>query len=106
MLGLSERQLWRLRVAYRKEGAAGLIHRNRGHSSKRRVARAVAERVVELAESAACRGCNQVHLTELLAEQEGLRLSRSTVRFFPNPEFGPSPSEVLGIGAVTVGALC
>jgi len=31
---------------------------------------------------------------------------QTTVRFFPNPEFSPSPVEVVGNGAVTVGALC
>jgi hypothetical protein len=31
---------------------------------------------------------------------------QTTVRFFPNPEFSPSPAEVVENGAVTVGALC
>ncbi len=30
LLGVSERQGWRLRGAYRKEGARGLVHKNRG----------------------------------------------------------------------------
>ncbi len=30
LLGVSERQGWRLLVAYRKEGARGLVHKNRG----------------------------------------------------------------------------
>ncbi len=30
VLGISERQVWRLLAAYREEGAAGLVHGNRG----------------------------------------------------------------------------
>ncbi len=30
LLGVSERQGWRLLVTYRKEGARGLVHKNRG----------------------------------------------------------------------------
>ena len=80
MLGVSERQIWRLRAAYRQEGAAGLIHGNRGHSSSQRTPEQLRRRVVELAESEQYRGCNQLHLTELLAAHEGLTLSRSTIR--------------------------
>ena len=30
LLGVSERQRWRLLAAYRKEGARGVVHKNRG----------------------------------------------------------------------------
>ena len=30
LLGVSERQGWRLLAAYRREGARGLVHKNRG----------------------------------------------------------------------------
>ena len=30
LLGVSERQGWRLLMAYRREGARGLVHKNRG----------------------------------------------------------------------------
>ena len=30
LVGLSERQLWRLRVAFERDGPAGLVHGNRG----------------------------------------------------------------------------
>lgn len=32
VLGVSERHVWRLLAVYRKEGAAGLAHGNRGES--------------------------------------------------------------------------
>ena len=80
VLGISERQVWRIRAAYRKEGAAGLIHGNRGREANRRCSTEVRRRVVELAGSEQYQGCNQVHLTELLAKREGIELARSTVR--------------------------
>lgn len=80
ILGVSERQVWRIRAAYRKEGAAGLIHGNRGQRSQSRVTEEVRKLVAEHAGSDRYRGCNQVHLTELLSEQEDVSLSRSTVR--------------------------
>lgn len=79
LMGVSERHGWRLLAAYREEGAAALAHGNRG----RRPAHATPEetriRVVELAEKQ-YDGFNHCHFTELLAEREGLCLSRSTVR--------------------------
>jgi transposase len=80
VLGVSERQVWRIRAAYREEGAAGLIHGNRGREANRRCSSEVRRQVVELAGSEQYRGCNQVHLTELLAKREGIELARSTVR--------------------------
>ena len=80
LLGMSERQVWRLRAAYREEGATGLIHGNRGRTSDRRVESEERRRIVELAEGNTYKGCNQLHFTQLLAEREGIRLGRSTVR--------------------------
>lgn len=80
VLGVSERQVWRIRSAYRQEGAAGLVHGNRGRRSTRRVEQSTRARIVELAKSDDYQGCNQVLLTELLSEREDLRLARTTVR--------------------------
>jgi len=79
LLGLSLRQIKRLRAAYRKEGAAALVHGNRGRTSWRAIEESIRRRVVELAETVYA-GCNQQHFTELLAEREGIMLSRSSVR--------------------------
>ena len=77
LVGLSLRQVRRLLAAYRKEGIAAIAHGNRG----RKPAHAIAEevKVKELAEGV-YRGVNHTHLTELLAEREGLVVSRSTVQ--------------------------
>lgn len=77
-LGLSERQLWRLRTAFERDGPAALIHGNRGHLSPRRLEESLRLRVVELAR-AKYRGVNDCHLAELLAEREGVAISRRSL---------------------------
>jgi transposase len=79
LLGLSERHTWRLLAAYRKEGAAALAHGNRGHSPSNITSQAVQTQVITLARDR-YQGVNQTHFTELLAEREGITLSRATVR--------------------------
>lgn len=79
VLKLSERQVWRLLSAYRKEGAEGLVHGNRGRQPVNVLPLEVRERVVSLATTRYV-GFNHSHLTEKLGEQEETRLSRSSVR--------------------------
>jgi hypothetical protein len=56
-----------------------LAHGNRGRPARNAIAAAIAVRVVELA-TAKYQGFNQQHLTEMLAEQDSIVLSRPTVR--------------------------
>jgi len=79
IVGVSERHTWRMLAAYREEGATALAHGNRGRQPVNAVAEAVRQQVVELARTRYT-GFNHTHFTELLAEREGLVLSRSTVR--------------------------
>ena len=79
VLGLSPRQVRRLRRRVEKKGAAGMVHGNEGKPSKLRTAASVAKRVVALAKGK-YRGFNDQHLQEKLLEVEGIELSRSTVR--------------------------
>lgn len=79
LLGVSEGQGWRLLAAYRKEGARGLAHKNRGRIPPNATPEAIHQRVVSLAQERYLR-VNHTHLTEILAEREGLMLSRPTVR--------------------------
>lgn len=58
---------------------AGLAHGNRGRPAHNVVQSAITERVVELAGGKHA-SFNQQHLTEMLAENEGVLLSRPTVR--------------------------
>ena len=79
LLTLSERQVRRLLAAYRKEGAAALAHGNRGKKPKQRISDQVRHQVIALATTTYA-GCNYQHLRDLLAEREGLVLSRASVR--------------------------
>ena len=79
LLGVCERQGWRLLAAYRKEGARGLAHKNRGRTPPNATPKSIQQQVVDLALERYER-INHTHLSELLAEREGLVLSRPTVR--------------------------
>lgn len=79
LLGLCLRHLRRMLARYRKEGAAALAHGNRGRKPHHATSEGIKEQVVTLAQTTYA-GCNHQHLTELLYEREGIRLSRSTVR--------------------------
>ena len=79
VLGLSLRHVRRLLAAYRKEGAAALAHGNRGRKPSHALAAGMKRQVLKLAQST-YQGCNNQHFTELLAEREGISLSRSSVR--------------------------
>jgi transposase len=79
LLGCSERTAWRLRAAMLAKGAAGLAHGNRGRPSAHRLPDAVADRIVALA-TTEYRGFNDTHLAEVLAEEEGVVIARSSLR--------------------------
>lgn len=79
MLGLSLRQVRRLIAVYRKEGAAGLAHGNRGRPSPRRTPEEVRGYILKLAREV-YHDYNDTHFAEKLAEQHNLYVSRSTVR--------------------------
>jgi transposase len=79
LLGISKRQLQRLHRAFTEHGVAGLVHGNRSRAAHNAIGAAVATRIVELARDK-YQGFNHQHLTEMLAENEGISLSRPTVR--------------------------
>ena len=78
LVGVSLRQLRRLLAGYRKEGAAALAHGNRGRHPVHTLSEKIRKRVIALAQDRYV-GFNHHHLTELLAEWEGLVLSRPSV---------------------------
>jgi transposase len=96
IMGVSERQGWRILAAYRKEGAAALAHGNRGRTPANATPLAICQQVITLTRERYC-GVNHTHLAELLAEREGITLSRSTLRRvltradMPSPRRGRSP---------------
>jgi len=96
VMGVSERQGWRILAAYRKEGAAALPHGNRGRTPANVIPFEIRQRVVALAKERYS-GVNHTHLAELLDEREGITLSRSTLRRLliragmPSPRRGRIP---------------
>jgi transposase len=79
LLCLSVRQVRRLVAAYREDGVAALVHGNRGRAPAHTLPVELHQRIVTLAQTRYA-GCNDQHLSELLAEQEGIVLSRSSLR--------------------------
>ncbi len=90
LVGLSVRQVRRLRLAYRVRGAAALAHGNRGRPSPRRLPQALRQRIVRLARTTYA-AVNHQHFTELLREREGLRVSRQTISRLLHQAGVPSP---------------
>lgn len=78
-LGLSPRQVKRLKKAVRTRGAKGVTHGNRGRPSPRCLPPSVRDQVVHLARED-YRGFNDTQMWEKLVDVEGLRLSRDTLR--------------------------
>ena len=56
-----------------------MVHRNRGRASPRKLPGKTRQRIVELARTKS-RGFNDHHLTEKLAEADGISVSREAVR--------------------------
>jgi transposase len=79
LLGISLRHTRRILAGYRNYGTKALAHSNRGRKPANIIDMATREQVVALAGSK-YRGFNQQHFTEKLNEQEGIPLSRSTIR--------------------------
>jgi transposase len=79
LIGVSERQARRLLAAYQTSGPRGIVHGNRGRVPAHATTTETRSRVVALA-TTRYEGVNHAHLAELLAEREGLHLSRPTVQ--------------------------
>src|SRR5437016_10833603 len=95
LLGRSVRQVRRLRAALRARGPVSLVHGNRGRPPVNRIADTIRARVVRLATRIYV-GVNDHHLQELLAEREGLSLSRPSVRRILRAAGVPSPRRTEG----------
>jgi len=79
LLRRSVRQIRRWIADYRDRGAAAVVHGNRGRPAVNRVPKQTVNRIVKLARGPYS-GFNQQHFSEMLAEREGIVLSRSSVR--------------------------
>ena len=79
LMGVSPRHTRRMLAAYREKGAAAVAHGHRGRKPSNATPDAVKTDVVRLAR-ARYEGANHTHLSELLAEREGIDIGRTTLR--------------------------
>jgi transposase len=79
-LGLSYRQVLRLKKKISKEGATGVIHKNRGRKPAHALPDSLKTTIREHMTGDKYHNCNDHHLSELLAEHEKIQVSPSTIR--------------------------
>lgn len=79
LLGISARQMKRLRRKMREGGVGQLVHGNRGKAAWNKTPVQRLRKVIELARGR-YQGLNDTHLSEKLKEKEHINLSRPTVR--------------------------
>ena len=79
ILGSSERQVYRIKARVGKEGAGGVIHRNKGKKTPRWLRERVRDKIDHLYRTKYS-GFNLTHMTEYLNQEEGIKVSRESVR--------------------------
>jgi transposase len=78
-IGMSYRQTKRIRKRVQEKGGRGLIHGNTGKPSNHRMKEGIKAKVLKLSQRVYGE-FNDQHFTEKLAEEEGIEVSRETVR--------------------------
>ncbi|MEI6135703.1 MAG: ISNCY family transposase [Desulfomonile sp.] len=79
VLDRSVRQVFRMLKSLREEGLEGLIHKNKGKKSSRKIKKAIRKRIVELARGKFS-DINDTHLKEILLREEKIKIGRETLR--------------------------
>jgi transposase len=79
ILGLSQRQVYRIKAGVEREGAGGAIHRSKGKKRPRWLRGRVRDKIDHLYKIK-YRGFNLTHMTEFLNREEGIKVSRESVR--------------------------
>ena len=79
VLNRSVRQIYRMLKRLRGKGLEGLQHGNKGKTSPRKLKKAIRKKILELARGR-LKDINDTHLTEILAKEEDIKLSRQMVR--------------------------
>ena len=79
-VGISERHFRRLLRKYREKGDEGLVSGHRDKPSNHRLGEAKRQRIVEFIEDSVFEGFGPTLLNEKLAEYQGLKISKETLR--------------------------
>lgn len=80
LLGCCERQVYRKLAAYRAEGVAAVPHGNRGRTPHNALDSRLRTEIIGLIRSEEYKPLNTHHLAQILAENEGIHVSVSTLR--------------------------
>src|SRR3990172_6509027 len=79
ILSRSCRQIYRMLASVRKEGISGLIHKNRGRKSLRRINDKTRDKIISLV-GGEYGGINDIYLKEILEREEDIKIGRETLR--------------------------
>src|ERR1700730_13129637 len=96
VLGISERQCYRVKARVNKGGAKGVVHGNRGRPCKHKIKQQTVKRIVELAQGK-YKDFNDHHLAEKLQSQEKITLCREKLRQLLRAHGITSPRKRRGI---------
>ena len=79
ILGLSERQVYRLKARVKRVGANCVVHKTKGKKRPRHLTGKVKDKINRLY-TTKYKGFNITHMTEFLNTEEGIKVSRESVR--------------------------
>ena len=96
VIGISERQCYRLKARVLREGAKGVVHGNRGRASPSKIKDKVVQRIVQLAR-VKYQDFNDHHLSEKLQEEHKIKISREKLRQILRAQGIASPRKRRGI---------
>jgi transposase len=96
VIGVSERQFYRLKARVLGDGAKGIVHGNRGRACQRKIKDKVIKRIVELARGK-YKDFNDHHLSEKLEEEQQIKMSREKLRQILRAHGIASPRKRRGI---------
>jgi transposase len=90
LLGLSERQVKRLKKGMKEKGVAALMHGNRGRTPKHTISEDIRDMVAALAQDL-YKDASAQHISELLAEYQDVHISARSVRRILKERGIPNP---------------
>ena len=96
VLGMSERQCYRVKARVKKSGAKGVVHGKRGRPCKRKITEKTVKRIIELAQGK-YKDFNDHPLTDKLESEEKIAVSREKVRRILRSHAISSPRKRRGI---------
>ena len=92
-LGISERQVQRLKKKVRNEGPTGIVHKNTGRTPSNAITAETKATILSLANSEDLANCNFCHLREILSEHYSINISYSCLYDLLNAEGINSPKK-------------